>query len=120
MVATKWLVKYIRDLCPNANTIIRHFDVTGKDCPAPMTGSSNIKWKRLHNYLENGYVFKGIVTKNAAIRTSNKVTTKNKVGTAKVGNTVAITKVVGKWGRLKTPTSDGKYRWISLSKVKEL
>lgn len=31
--AVKWLIKYIRKHCPNALTICRHFDVTGKMCP---------------------------------------------------------------------------------------
>ena len=34
--AVKRLIKYIRKYCPNANTVIRHFDVNGKHCPAPM------------------------------------------------------------------------------------
>lgn len=34
--AVKRLIKYIRKCCPNANTVIRHFDVNGKHCPAPM------------------------------------------------------------------------------------
>ena len=33
--ATRWLIKYIRSHgCKNATNIIRHFDVTGKPCPA--------------------------------------------------------------------------------------
>lgn len=42
--ATKKLVKYIRKHCPNAKTIIRHWDVNGKSCPACMTGINNKKW----------------------------------------------------------------------------
>lgn len=34
--ALKELVAYIRKYCPNAKTIIRHFDVTGKYCPRTM------------------------------------------------------------------------------------
>ena len=30
------LIKYIQRYCPNANKIIRHFDVNGKHCPAPI------------------------------------------------------------------------------------
>lgn len=37
MVAAVWrTIKYIRKYCPNAQTIIRHFDVNGKHCPASM------------------------------------------------------------------------------------
>lgn len=34
--ATRNLVKYIKKECPNAKYIIRHYDVTGKSCPATM------------------------------------------------------------------------------------
>lgn len=34
--ALKELIAYIRQYCPNAKTIIRHFDVTGKYCPRTM------------------------------------------------------------------------------------
>lgn len=37
--ATKWLISYIRKHCPNAKKVIRHFDVTGKDCPSRMCGN---------------------------------------------------------------------------------
>ena len=42
--ACKELVAYIRKTCPNANTIIRHWDVSGKSCPARMTGKNNSRW----------------------------------------------------------------------------
>lgn len=42
--AVKTLVRYIQNACPNAKTIIRHWDVNGKSCPARMTGKSNAKW----------------------------------------------------------------------------
>lgn len=35
--AVKKVIKYIRKYCPNAKTVVRHFDVTGKACPARMT-----------------------------------------------------------------------------------
>lgn len=120
MKATRQLVKYIQKNCPNAKTIIRHWDVNGKACPACMAGTENEKWKRMHCFLSNGYQFKAKVTKKAAIRSSGKVTATNKIGTAKVGTVVKIEKVVGNWGRIKSKTEDGKYRWIILSKVKEL
>lgn len=40
------LVKYIRKHCPNAKTIIRHWDVNGKECPKPMIGVNNSMWKK--------------------------------------------------------------------------
>lgn len=121
MVAVRKLVQYIQKKCPNAKTIIRHWDVNGKTCPAPMVGKNNVKWKHLHNYLTKGYQFKGVVTKKAALRSSAKVSPKNKIGSRAVGTTVFITKVSEneKWGRLKKKSADGRYRWISLGKVEE-
>lgn len=36
IIAVKETIKYIRKYCPNAKMVIRHFDVTGKYCPASM------------------------------------------------------------------------------------
>ena len=37
MISAIWrTIKYIRKHCPNAQTIIRHFDVNGKHCPSSM------------------------------------------------------------------------------------
>lgn len=47
--AVRQLVAYIRSVCPNAGTIIRHWDVSGKSCPARMTGSNNAKWLTFRN-----------------------------------------------------------------------
>lgn len=47
--ATKKLIKYIRKYCPNAKTIIRHWDVNGKQCPLPMVGKNNKMWKKFKN-----------------------------------------------------------------------
>lgn len=44
--AVKKLIKYIRKYCPNAKTVIRHWDVNGKDCPNPMIGKDNKMWKQ--------------------------------------------------------------------------
>ena len=44
--AVKQLIKYIQYYCPNANSIIRHWDVNGKSCPAPMAGKDNKKWPK--------------------------------------------------------------------------
>lgn len=119
MKATRQLVTYIQKKCPNAKTIIRHWDVNGKDCPAPMTGANNKKWKLLHNKIVHNYQFKAKVIKKAAIRSSGKVTTKNKIGNAAVGDIVLISKVVGNWGRLLKKKA-GKWQWIYLKKVNEL
>lgn len=120
MKATKELVEYIKKKCPNANTIIRHWDVNGKTCPAPMVGTNNKLWKHFHSYLTNGYQYKGKVTEKAALRSSKGVKPTNKIGSKTKGDIVYITKISGNWGRLKNKTADGKYRWISLKKVSEI
>lgn len=50
--AVRWLVKYIRKYCPNATNIVRHWDVNGKCCPAPMTGKNNKKWNAFKKYIQ--------------------------------------------------------------------
>ena len=120
MLAVRKLVQYIQKWCPNAKTIIRHWDVSGKHCPAPMIGKGNKKWKHLYNKITKNYQYKAKVTKKAAIRSSKGVKANNKIGSRKVGDIVYISKVVGNWGRLKKKTSTGKWKWISLKKVKEL
>lgn len=42
---TRELVSYIQSKCPNAKTIIRHWDVNGKHCPARMVGKDNELWR---------------------------------------------------------------------------
>lgn len=120
MLACRKLVQYIQKKCPNAKTIIRHWDVNGKECPKPMIGKDNEKWVLFHTFILCGYQFKARVTKKAALRSSDKVTATNKIGTAEVGKIFKISKVVGNWGRLKEKDSKGRYRWISLNKVEEL
>lgn len=48
--AVRALVKYIRRYCPNAKTIIRHFDVNGKICPAKMLSAR--VWKYFREEIE--------------------------------------------------------------------
>lgn len=120
MKILKQLVTYIQKQCPNAKTIINHWQVNGKHCPISCVGKNNKNWKKLYSYITKGYQFEGKVIKKAALRSSGKVTPTNKIGTINVGKTVKITKVIGKWGRLKKKDAKGRYRWISLNKVKEL
>lgn len=50
--AVRQLVEYIQGICPNARSIIRHYDVTGKLCPARMTDTNatdSAKWKAFRN-----------------------------------------------------------------------
>ena len=114
MYATRKLVKYIQSKCPNAKTIIRHWDVNGKNCPAPFTGSGNEKWTEFKRFITVGYKFTAVVTKDAALRNKPKLGAVNKKGTAKKGTKVKIVKFNGNWG-----LTDNGY-WISLEKVKEI
>ncbi len=121
MKAARQLVLYIQKKCPNAKTIIRHWDVNGKVCPAPMIGKNNVKWRHLHSYITKGYQYKAKVKDEVIIYSSPKVTSQ-KMGYKKSGALFYITKISGdgKWGRLKKKSADGRYRWISLKKVKEM
>ena len=114
MYATRKLVKYIQSKCPNAKTIIRHWDVNGKDCPAPFTGNGNEKWTEFKRFITVGYKFTAVVTKDAALRSKPKLGAVNKKGTVKKGTKVKIVKFNGNWG-----LTDNGY-WISLEKVKEI
>ena len=114
MYATRKLVKYIQSKCPNAKTIIRHWDVNGKNCPAPFTGSGNEKWTEFKRFITAGYKFTAVVTKDAALRSKPKLGAVNKKGVAKKGTKVKIVKLNGNWG-----LTDKGY-WISLEKVKEI
>ncbi|MCH5265816.1 MAG: N-acetylmuramoyl-L-alanine amidase [Lachnospiraceae bacterium] len=120
MLAVRGLVKHIQKQCPGAQTIVRHWDVNGKSCPAPMTGTDNKMWKHLKTKILYNYQFKAKVTKKACIRSSKGVKPGNKTGTKKKGDIVYISKVSGSWGRLKKKSKTGKWRWISLKKVAEL
>ena len=52
--ATKTLVAYIKSQCPNAQTIIRHWDAAGKACPARMIGTNNAKWNSFKAAISGG------------------------------------------------------------------
>lgn len=120
MLATRQLIQHIQKKCPNARTVIRHWDVNGKNCPASMTGTDNERWVLFHIFVTKGYQFKGVVTKKTAVRSSPKATLKNKTGAISAGRIVKITKMNGNWGRLKDKNADGGYQWVSLSKLKEV
>ena len=36
MLSVALLIRYITEYCPNATMIVRHYDVTGKECPKAM------------------------------------------------------------------------------------
>ena len=49
IAAVRWLIKHIKKYCPNAKTIVRHWDVNGKSCLVRMIGNANTpggkRWK---------------------------------------------------------------------------
>lgn len=49
--AMRELVRFIQSKCPNAKTIIRHWDVSGKECPKRLIGTNNPKWNSLKTSL---------------------------------------------------------------------
>jgi N-acetylmuramoyl-L-alanine amidase CwlA len=114
MLATRKLVKYIQSKCPNAKTVIRHWDVNGKECPAPFVGTSNEKWIEFKRFITAGYKFKARVTKNATLRSSAKISATNKKGTVKKESVVNIVKMQNNFGL----TNDGY--WVTLNKLKEI
>lgn len=66
--AVKQLIKYIRKNCPNAKTVIRHWDVSGKSCPARMIGTTKTGRVRWNNFLrEIGEVKKTTTTSTSTI-----------------------------------------------------
>ena len=50
--AVRWLVGYIQSKCSNAKTIIRHYDVNGKPCPARYLDAS--KWNSFKAAISGG------------------------------------------------------------------
>jgi len=50
------LIAFIQKYCPNAKTIVRHYDITTKNCPARMI--DNDKWGDFLNKI--GYVLIGV------------------------------------------------------------
>ncbi len=120
MLACRELVLYIQKKCPNAKTIIRHWDVTGKPCPGCMSGKHNAKWNNFHNFLTGNTSFKARVLQKAALRSSPKITSNNKTGVKTIGSDITIIKLNGMWGKLKNPDSNGNSRWISLKKINKI
>ena len=66
VAAVKKLISYIQSLCKNAKTIIRHWDVNGKSCPARMVGTDNAEWKRFKAEITGGDVGASKTSKPAA------------------------------------------------------
>lgn len=113
-LAVRKLVKHIQKKCSNATHIVRHWDVNGKYCPAPMIGKDNEKWKKLKAFLKDTAIFNAKVIEDAAIRSSAKVADDNKIGSLKKGASIKIIAEKGSWGKV---SYQGKTGYISLNKV---
>lgn len=84
------LIKYIQKHCPNAKTIIRHWDVNGKQCPARLTGKHNSKW----------ILFKRMVVSKSVskLRSKPRLKVTLRAATKKTNQRIASEVVAGKWG----------------------
>lgn len=114
LLATRELVQYIQKKCPNAKHIIRHFDVTGKYCPAPMMGKNNAKWNRVHDFLIGKYEFTAKVIKPTKIKMKPKNLAKT-VGKLKPKQAIKVIKEQGNWGQINY---QGNTYWIKLHNIK--
>lgn len=56
--ATRELVRHIQKSCPNAKTICRHWDVSGKPCPITMIGIDNANWYNFKKAITSAPVVK--------------------------------------------------------------
>lgn len=74
VAATKSLISYIQKSCPNAKSIIRHFDVTGKSCPATMT--TDATWNAFLKRLNASSVT--TISNNESTKTTTNSEIKNK------------------------------------------
>lgn len=103
IASTKTLVKYIQSQCPNAKTIIRHWDVNGKCCPARMVGTNNTKWNSFKKAITASgsvpYLMK--ITKAAGVRPKPSWTSK-KTMVLYPGGSYTIVEETKSWGKLKS------------------
>lgn len=115
--AVKWLIKHIQSKCPNAKTIIRHYDVNGKPCPARYLSAS--KWASLKKAVTGGFTpFKVEIVKAVNVRAKASARSKKIMVLYPDGvYTIVATNKKKTWGKLKSGAG-----WISLSKkyVKKL
>ena len=94
--ACKALIAHIQSQCPNAQTIIRHWDVNGKSCPARMTGTNNAEWNSFKSAITGSSSSGSSATSSSS--TSKPATSSNKIavdGEWGKGTTRAAQKVFG-------------------------
>lgn len=134
--AARELIEHIKSKCVNAKIIVRHFDITGKACPARMTSAS--AWdaflKRLNKQNSNGPEAKpaeknggstddkskdgGYLVKITAdvLRVRKSASAKSAVVTkVKCGEVYTIVSEKNGWGKLKSGAG-----WIYLRYTKRV
>lgn len=125
ITAVRNLIAYIQKNCPNAKTIIRHWDVNGKSCPVRMTGKDNTEWKKFKAAITEGKTaskesakstpYKVRVscdTLNVRSGAGSKYPIKTKIQNGEVYTIVEESKG---WGRLKSGAG-----WIYLKYTKKV
>lgn len=125
-LATKKLVAYIQKHCPNAKTIIRHWDVNGKSCPARMAGKSNKEWTKFKKAITGSTPTPKPTpkptTKSYKVKVTADVLNVRKSASAnakivdkiKQGEVYTIVETKNGWGKLKSGAG-----WINLSYTKK-
>ena len=110
------LVKYLMNKynIPNEN-VIRHYDVTGKICPAPFV-NDNSAWNNFKNSLNRFVsnkpgIYKVVDCNELNVRIGNS-TDYNKIGTLKSGTEIEVIEFNNGWGKIKY---NDQYAWVSLS-----
>lgn len=123
--AVRTLIKHIQGQCPNAKTIIRHWDVNGKSCPARMIGTNNSRWTSFKAAIStsgsgaaspsssSGYKVK-ITCDTLNVRAGAGATYKVKMQVHK-DEVYTIVAESGGWGKLKSGAG-----WISLKYTKKV
>lgn len=98
------LVKYLMNKYNvSLNNVIRHFDVTGKICPAPFVNNDSL-WNDFKNNLNKEYeikpgVYKVVNCDELNIRNGNSISYK-KIGSLQVNTLVDITEFNNGWGKI--------------------
>lgn len=114
----KECIQYIRKSCPAAHTIIRHFDVTGKHCPARMMDAK--RWDRFRQAigeiknpaevsLSTGEFKVKILAKSLNVRETPNADSVI-VTSVRKNEVYTITLTCGSWGKLKSGAG-----WINCS-----
>lgn len=120
MIATRKLIRYIRKKCPNANNIIRHWDVNGKSCPSTMAGVGNEKWVEFRRFITVGYSIDAVVTKKCSVYGKASNNPLYRIGFIKKGEKIKIHSFSGNYAKIQRESENEMYKWISIDNIKEI